>query len=361
MPIPSRHFTTPAEYIAYVNSLLVPNGMKAITGEIDNNAVNGIFELSLKLTNNYDGADIFSNGGNITLSKVFNVITGTTPTTLKWVNPNLTKEYYVINTTDFAIPLFSGFSYFDAFLGSVTAIPANSSIHIVLATNGLWIQFYNPTGEVIITNPIVITAQPQNQTVTQGQSFSFSVTASGGVGLLTYQWRHNGVPISGEMGTIYDGSVAQIGDAGTIDVVITDSLGNIKISNPATFVVNVLGLQKVYVGMKAEDDAGNPTEFEIVTGNLTMQNAVGNVIADWTSFQPTPRFLWIAIEAVSSAAQKNHWQDNVNQFNQADFAVDGVLLPMVIVSVQGIDFYVTTSGFKTAVANSSATWTLSKI
>jgi Immunoglobulin I-set domain len=49
--------------------------------------------------------------------------------------------------------------------------------------------------------PLII-SQPGNQTVTAGQTATFSVTATG-TGPLTYQWYVNGVAISGATSSTY--------------------------------------------------------------------------------------------------------------------------------------------------------------
>ncbi len=81
-----------------------------------------------------------------------------------------------------------------------------------------------------------ITSQPQSQTVTTGDSVSFSVGASG-TSPLSYQWQKNGASIGGATNSTYTIGSAQSGDAGSYTVVVTNSV-NSATSNAATLTVN---------------------------------------------------------------------------------------------------------------------------
>lgn len=71
-----------------------------------------------------------------------------------------------------------------------------------------------------------ISAQPQGQTVNAGQSVTFSVTA-GGDPAPTYQWRKDGVNISGANSASYSISNTAAGDAGAYSVVVTNAAGSV--------------------------------------------------------------------------------------------------------------------------------------
>jgi len=82
-----------------------------------------------------------------------------------------------------------------------------------------------------------ITTQPVNQTVTAGQTATFSVVASG-TAPLTYQWQKNGVNIAGATATSYTTPATTTADSGaTFDVVVTNTAGSAT-SNAATLTVN---------------------------------------------------------------------------------------------------------------------------
>jgi hypothetical protein len=82
-----------------------------------------------------------------------------------------------------------------------------------------------------------ITSQPSNQTVTAGQSATFSVAATG-TAPLSYQWQKNGANISGATSSSYTTPVTTTGDSGEqFLAAVTDSVGTIS-SNVATLTVN---------------------------------------------------------------------------------------------------------------------------
>jgi hypothetical protein len=85
-----------------------------------------------------------------------------------------------------------------------------------------------------VTTP-VITAQPTAVTITAGNSFSLSVTASGNS--LTYQWSKGGVDISGATAATYSKSSATTADTGTYSVLVSNTAGTVR-SDAVTVTVN---------------------------------------------------------------------------------------------------------------------------
>jgi hypothetical protein len=80
----------------------------------------------------------------------------------------------------------------------------------------------------------VITAQPKPTKVAKGAGFSLSVTAEGDG--LTYQWRKNGVALSGATDPTLTKSSASSGDVGTYDVVVANTVGQTSSANAAVAV-----------------------------------------------------------------------------------------------------------------------------
>jgi uncharacterized delta-60 repeat protein len=81
----------------------------------------------------------------------------------------------------------------------------------------------------------VITTQPSNLTVNAGVNATFAVLADGSPAP-TYQWSKNGAAISGATNATYTIAAATNGDAGTYDVIVTNSLG-VANSSPAILSV----------------------------------------------------------------------------------------------------------------------------
>jgi hypothetical protein len=82
-----------------------------------------------------------------------------------------------------------------------------------------------------------ITTQPANQTVTAGQTATFSVTATG-TAPLAYQWQMNGTDIPNATGASYTTPVTTTANSGEqFRVMVSNSAGNVT-SNSATLTVN---------------------------------------------------------------------------------------------------------------------------
>jgi uncharacterized protein (TIGR02145 family) len=82
-----------------------------------------------------------------------------------------------------------------------------------------------------------ITTQPQSQTVTVGQSVTFSVTATG-TAPLWYQWYKDGAKISGASSSSYSIPNVQAGNAGTFTVKVSNGTLPNATSNGAVLTVN---------------------------------------------------------------------------------------------------------------------------
>jgi len=98
---------------------------------------------------------------------------------------------------------------------------------------------YSGSGTVNGGGPIApyINTQPANQTVTAGQTATFSVVAAG-TPPLTYQWQKNGTDITGATSSSYTTPVTTTADNGELfRVVVSNAAGNLT-SNAATLTVN---------------------------------------------------------------------------------------------------------------------------
>jgi len=119
-------------------------------------------------------------------------------------------------------------------------IPFSCSIVVILLSFSFaGCSGYSGTGSVNGNGPVApyITTQPANQTVTAGQTASFSVVASG-TAPLNYQWQKNGADITGATSSSYMTPVTTTSDSGEMfRVMVSNSAGSLT-SNSATLTVN---------------------------------------------------------------------------------------------------------------------------
>src|SRR5215472_8622757 len=96
---------------------------------------------------------------------------------------------------------------------------------------------YSSTPTKSVVSAPAITTQPSQQTVTLGQTATFSVTASG-TAPLAYQWQKGNTAISGATSSNYTTPPTTLADnAAQFQVVVSNSAGSVT-SHPATLVVN---------------------------------------------------------------------------------------------------------------------------
>jgi len=91
------------------------------------------------------------------------------------------------------------------------------------------------TAELTVNVPPSITAQPQSQTVTAGNSVAFSVTSSGTTPL-SYQWYRNNTAVAGATAASYTTNATQPNDAGDYKVRVSNVAGSVD-SAAATLTV----------------------------------------------------------------------------------------------------------------------------
>ena len=124
-------------------------------------------------------------------------------------------------------------------------IPDNGTQYQVIVTDSLGGSVTSGIATVTV-NPALVTTAPANATVDNGQTATFSTTASGGSGIYTYQWQVNSgsgfVNVStgsGGMTASYTtSSLSTVESNSAYQVIVSDSLGQSVTSAAATVMVN---------------------------------------------------------------------------------------------------------------------------
>src|SRR5437660_1095842 len=122
---------------------------------------------------------------------------------------------------------------------SATTTSDSGSTFDVVVSNSAGPATSNPATLTVNTAAVApaITTQPANQTVTAGQTATFSVAASG-TAPLSYQWKKNGTAVSGATSASYTTPASSSSDNGALfNVVVSNASGSVT-SNIATLTVN---------------------------------------------------------------------------------------------------------------------------
>jgi hypothetical protein len=127
-----------------------------------------------------------------------------------------------------------------------------------------------------------ITAQPAGQTVTVGQTATFTVAATG-TAPLNYQWRKNGVAITGSISSSYTTPATTTADSGAqFTVVLSNSVGNVT-SSAAMLTVSAASVAPSITTQPASQTvtAGQTAMFSVAatgTAPLTYQWKKNSVV-----------------------------------------------------------------------------------
>ena len=178
--------------------------------------------------------------------------------------------------------VFNGDVILATFQVAAGAVPGTYPVRINTAPRTTAIYDFNNTrftlsvtdGGVTVTAPSVapaITTQPANQTVTVGQTVTFSVVATG-TAPLSYQWQKGGVNISGGTSASYTTPVTVLSDSGSVyRCVVTNVAGSVT-STGATLTVN--GIVPGTVDLRAGAASIRPGEVGAVPVYLDTRGTV---------------------------------------------------------------------------------------
>ncbi len=107
-------------------------------------------------------------------------------------------------------------------IAAVTAALSGRRYRVVV-TNAIGVSS-SSAATLLVNAPPAITSQPAGQTVGVGSAFAFSVVATG-IPAPTYQWRKNNTAIPSATAATLTGASAQLSDAGSYTVRVTNTLG----------------------------------------------------------------------------------------------------------------------------------------
>ncbi|MBN8527045.1 MAG: immunoglobulin domain-containing protein, partial [Planctomycetes bacterium] len=161
------------------------------------------------------------------------------------------------------------------------------------ACNVAEIEFRGRGGGAAVVAP-AITAQPASQTLSVGQSASFTVVASG-TAPLTYQWTRNGAVVGGNSATLTIAD-AQVADMGSYTCTVTNSAGSAT-SNVALLTVNTaaIGLDPLIPAAAVISDGNGSWGGTANTADKAFDSSTA------TFYDPSIAAAWTGIDAGSAA------------------------------------------------------------
>lgn len=174
----------------------------------------------------------------------------------------------------------------------VTVVADSGARFSVVVTNSAG-SVTSTEGVLTVTPPVTpvapaITTQPAAMTVNAGQAATFSVVATG-TAPLAYQWRRNGINLSGATGASYTTPATLASDNGTrYSVIVSNSAGQVT-SNEAQLTVTVAAVAPLITQQPASTtvNPGATANFSVTatgTAPLSYQwMRSGAVIAGATS------------------------------------------------------------------------------
>ena len=204
------------------------------------------------------------------------------------VNVGSTATYtciatYSNGTTNTVTPTWSissGTSYASITSGGVLTGRSSGTATITASYSGK-----TATKNVTVTAPVVkptITTQPKSQTVNEGGSVTFSVTATG-TATLKYQWKKNGTAISGATSSTYKISSVKSSDAGSYTVTVSNSAGSVT-SSAATLTVNPVVIDTITINGDSSVDVGSTVTY---TCTVKYSNGTSKTVIPTWSVSPT--------------------------------------------------------------------------
>ncbi len=142
--------------------------------------------------------------------------------------------------------------------------------------------------------PVTILSQPQSVTVTEGAAAQFAVVANGG-GTLSYQWRRNGIALSGQTAASLSLRNVSAAQAGAYDVIVSNSVGSVTsltallTVNPAPVEVQPVSISSQPSNVIVDEGAnaqfsvgvmgGGPISYQWFFGQTALSGATTNTLS----------------------------------------------------------------------------------
>ncbi len=176
--------------------------------------------------------------------------------------------------------------------GTYTIVPSHTGFTFTPGSQTATVSRANVTGvnftDTTASAAPTITTQPGNQTVTAGQTATFTVVATG-TAPLTYQWQKNGVNVSGATAASYTTAATTTADSGTTFRVVVNNTAGTVTSAAATLTVTAATVTPTITTQPANQTVttGQTATFSVAaTGSAPLSyqwNKNGAAIAGATS------------------------------------------------------------------------------
>jgi hypothetical protein len=184
-------------------------------------------------------------------------LTGRDPSTVviigRWSVDNTGVDIFVngVSTFNPQSPGFGSYTPFAIASSNATFVAGINNIDFITDNagggyTGLRVEILQSNVKIPPGISPTITLQPHDQSATVGDTASFNVTATGSP-ILTYQWKKNGVDLSGKTSPILLLNNVVAADSGQYTVRVTNDSGFVD-SNPASLCVPFLRLPGVIFG-----------------------------------------------------------------------------------------------------------------
>ncbi|MBN1576384.1 MAG: immunoglobulin domain-containing protein, partial [Chitinispirillaceae bacterium] len=149
---------------------------------------------------------------------------------------------------------------------------ADSGNYYVTVSNGVGNARQSDTAKITVRLKPVMTGQPEDKTVTEGETATFTVEATGTLPL-SYQWQRNESNISGKTTATFSITAAADNNNDRFRCIITNAAGNVT-SNEAVLTVNL-------IAPTITSSPQNATVFLGSSATLTVAATGTNLTYEW--------------------------------------------------------------------------------